>query len=85
MHTDLIELGTHQVVAGHGGEVIPVHDLGDVMTSNRAPVGDAGSTVLIAARVSAVGIALGVSDKNGDIAVKDILVHQHRITPLGGT
>ena len=40
--------------------------------------------MLVAAGVAAVGVALGVADENGNVAVKDILVHENGVTPLGG-
>lgn len=72
-------------MAGYGGEVLPVHDLGDMVGRDAPPVGDTGGAVLIAAGVAAVGVALDMADENGDIAVKDVLVHQHRVAPLGST
>ena len=47
-------------------------------------MGDAGGAVLVAPGVAPVGVALGVADENGDIAVEDIFVHQHRVPPAGG-
>ena len=40
-------------------------------------MGDAGGAVLVAARVAAVGVALGVADENRDVGVIDVLVHDH--------
>ena len=82
-HPDLVELGAHKAVAGHGGEVLPVHHLGDVMAGDGPPVGNSGGAVLIASGVAAVGVPLGVSDEYGQVAVEHILVHQHRVAPAG--
>ena len=41
--------------------------------------------MLVAAGVTAVGVALGVADQNGNVAVEDVLVHQNRVTATGGT
>ena len=84
MHADLVELGTHHALAGDGGEVLAVHDIGNVVGGDGAPVGDAGGAVLIAAGVAAVGVALGVADEDGDVCLEDVLVHQHGVTPVGG-
>ena len=82
--TDFVKFGAHQAVTGHGGEVTAVHDLGHMVRSDAAPVGDAGGAVLVAAGVAAVGVALGVADEDGDVAVEDVLVHEHRVAPAGG-
>ena len=84
VHGDLIELGTHQALAGNGSEVATMHDLGNMVGSDASPVGDAGSGVLVAAGVAAVGVALGVADQNGNVAVEDVLVHQDGVAALGG-
>ena len=47
-------------------------------------MGDTGGAVFVAAGVAAVGVALGVADEDGNVAVKDILVHQHGVATLGG-
>ncbi len=46
-------------------------------------MGNARGAVLIAPGIAAVGIALGVADENGDIALEDVFVHQHRVAALG--
>ena len=84
VHANLIELGAHEGVAGHGCEVGAVHHLGHMVAGDAPPVGDAGGAVLVAAGVAAVGVALGVADEDGDVAVEDVFVHQHRVAPLGG-
>ena len=48
-------------------------------------MGDTSGAVLVAAGVTAVGIALGVANEDGDIAIEDILVHQDGVAALGGT
>ena len=83
VHAYLVELGAHQAVAAYRGEVRAVHDLGHMVAGNASPVGDAGGAVLVAARVAAVGVALGVADEDGDVALIDVLVHQHRIARAG--
>ena len=82
VHADLVKLGTHQAVAGNRGEVVPVHDLGDMVGGDGTPVGNAGGTVLVAAGVTAVGVALGMADEDGNVAVEDVLVHENRVAPL---
>ena len=83
-HADFVELVAHEAAAVHGGEVVPVHDLGHMVAGNAAPVGDAGGAVLIAARVAAVGVALYMADEDGQVALEHVLVHPHRVAPLGG-
>ena len=78
VHADLIKERAHHAVAGDGGEVLPVHDLRHVVAGDGAPVGDAGGAVLVAAGVAAVGVALRVTDEDGDVTFKDVFVHQHR-------
>ena len=46
-------------------------------------MGDAGGAVLVAAGIAAVGVALAVADEDRDVTLKDIAVHQHRITAVG--
>ena len=83
-HADLVELGAHQVLAGHGGEVGPVHHLRHMVAGDGPPVGDPGGAVLIAAGVPPIGVALSVADQDRDVTLEDIPVHQHRVPPPGG-
>ena len=53
------------------------------MGTDAAPVGYAGSTMLISSRISAIGIALGMSDEDGDVGIIYIFVHDYMIA-MGG-
>lgn len=70
-------------MAGDRGKVRTVHHLGHMVARDGAPVGDAGGAVLVAAGIAAVGVALAVADEDRDVTLKDIAVHQHRITAVG--
>ena len=76
-HALLVELVAHQGGGGDGDEVRAAHDARHVVGADGAPVGDAGGAVLVAARVAAVGVALGVADEDRDVGVIDVLVHDH--------
>ena len=54
-----------------------------MMAGYAAPVGDTGRAVLVSAGISAVGVALSVAYENGDIAVVDVFVHEHRVASAG--
>ena len=84
VHADFVELGPHQAVAGDRSEVLPVHDLGHMVGGDAPPMGNARGAVLVAAGVATIGVALDVADEDGNVAVEDILVHEHRVAPLGG-
>ena len=84
MLADLVKFCPHQRLAAYRSKVFPVHYLGHMMGSDGTPVSDSGGAVLVTAGVTAVRIALGVSDEDGHIAVIDIFVHQHRIAPVCG-
>ena len=82
-HALLVELVAHQGGGGDGDEVRAAHDARHVVGADGAPVGDAGGTVLVAARVAAVGVALRVADEDGDVGVVDVLVHDHVVALRG--
>ena len=46
-------------------------------------MGDTGRAVLVASGITAIGIALGVTDQNGNITIEHILIHQNPIAALG--
>ena len=83
MHTDLIELRTHQAVTANRRKILPVHHAGRMMAGNAAPVSNSRSRMLIAAAVAAVGIALNMADHNRHIRVINIFIHNDRIAPAG--
>ena len=82
-HTLLIELVAHLAVGGYGHEVLPVHHLWHMVGRDAAPMADAGGAVLVAARVAAVGVALGVANEDGHVGVVDVLVHDYVVASLG--
>ena len=47
------------------------------------PMGNAGGAVLVSAGIAAVGIALRMSNQDGQIRIIDIFVHEHMIPLLG--
>ena len=82
-HALLVELVAHEAVRGYGNEVRTAHDRWHVVGGNGAPVGDSGGAVLVAARVSAIGVALGVANEDGDVCLIDLLVHDD-VVAIGG-
>ena len=83
VHTDLVELGAHEGMAGNRGEIRPVHHVRHMVAGDGPPVGNAGGAMLIAAGIAPIGIALGVADEDGDVAIEHVFIHQHRIPPAG--
>ena len=82
-HPVLVELAPHDAFGGDRDKVGLVHHLGDMVGGDGTPMGDAGGAVLVPAGISAVGISLGMADKDGDVCVKDVLVHDD-VVPGGG-
>ena len=74
-HALLIELVAHLAVGGDGHEVRAVHDLRNVVRRDGTPMGNARGAVLIAAGVTAVGIALRMADENRHVRVIDVFIH----------
>ena len=85
MLANLIKLGAHKGMAADRCKILPVHHLGYMVGSNGTPVGDAGRTMFIAAGIASIGISLGVSNEDCNIAVIYIFVHEDRISPVCGT
>ena len=82
-HSDLIEFRSHHAMSGNRCEIRSVHNLRNMVGSYGTPVGDTGRTVLVASGITAVGIALGVTNQDGNIAIEHILIHQNPIAALG--
>ena len=82
-HALLVELVAHFAVGGDGHEVLTVHDLRHMVRSDRTPMRNAGRAVLIAAGVTAVGVALRMTDEDGNVGVIDILVHNDVVAVAG--
>ena len=77
----VLDTGSRQIAifSGCAAEMMPESWK---VAGDGAPVGDAGGAVLVAPGVAPVGVALGVADEDGDVAVEDVLVHQHRVPPV---
>ena len=82
-HSDLIEFRSHHAMSGNWCEIRSVHNLRNMVGSYGTPVGDTGRAVLVASGITAIGIALGVTDQNGNITIEHILIHQNPIAALG--
>ena len=73
-HANLVKLCPHERMAAHRGEILAVHHLGHVVGRDGRPVVQTGGAVLVAARIAAVGVALGVTDEDRQVAVVDVAV-----------
>ncbi len=81
-HGDGVELPSHEGFGVDRCEVVAVHDVGCMVGRNGLPVGDARCGMLVAARITAIGVAQGMADEDSQVGVEDLLAHDDRIVDL---
>ena len=82
-HAVAVKFLAHHAAGGDRNEVRLVHHLRHMVAGNAPPMADAGRTVLVAARIAAIRIALRMPDEDRNIRVKHVFVHDHMVARLG--